>query len=61
MRYDIEAMRKIADAADEDGVTMGKVDFGKLLDAVERGHRAEQALATVRGLLLGTAATANAA
>jgi len=61
MRYDIEAMRKIADAADEDGVTMGKVDFGTLLDAVERGHRAEDALAKVRGLLLDPQSTAIAA
>lgn len=61
MRYDIEAMRKIAAAADEDGVTMGKVDFGKLLDAVERGHRAEDALAKVRGLLLAPQSTAIAA
>jgi len=61
MRYDIEAMRKIADAADEDGVTMGKADFSKLLDAVERGHRAEDALAKVRGLLLDPQSTAIAA
>ncbi|MDR6128808.1 hypothetical protein QE361_003179 [Sphingomonas sp. SORGH_AS802] len=61
MRYDIEAMRKIADAADEYGVTMGKADFGKLLDAVERGHRAEDALAKVRGLLLDPQSTAIAA
>lgn len=61
MQYDIEAMRQMAAAMPGDQVGIAKADYGKLLDAVERGHRAEQALATVRGLLLGTAATKNAA
>lgn len=58
MRYDTKAMRQIAEASSDDGVMMGKADFGKLLDAVERGHRAEDVLAMVRDLLLGTRSTA---
>jgi len=54
-------MRQMAAATPGDQVGIAKVDYGKLLDAVERGHRAEEALAKVRGLLLGTAATAIAA
>jgi hypothetical protein len=61
MQYDIEAMRQMAAATPGDQVGIAKVDYGKLLDAVERGHRAEEALAKVRGLLLGTTATAIAA
>jgi hypothetical protein len=52
MQYDIEAMRQMAAAMPGDQVGIAKVDYGKLLDAVERGHRAEDALAKVRGLLL---------
>ena len=40
---------------------MTKADFGKLLDAVKRGHHAEDALAKVRGLLLDSQSPAIAA
>jgi hypothetical protein len=61
MHYDIEAMRQMAAATPGDEVAIAKADYGKLLDALARGHRAEEALAKVRGLLLGTTATGIAA
>ena len=58
MHYDIEAMRQMAAATPGDEVAIAKADYGKLLDALARGHRAEEALGKVRGLLLDPQSTA---
>lgn len=61
MRYDISTMRQQADAMPGDKVAIAKGDYRLLLDALERGQNAEEALTRVRGLLLGTTATGIAA
>ena len=61
MRYDTKTMREMVDAAQGETVAMGKIDLGNLLDAVARGQRAEDDLATMRRVLIGAGTTAAAA
>lgn len=61
MRYDTKTMREMVDATPGETVAMGKIDLGNLLEAVARGQRAEDDLATMRRVLIGAGTTAIAA
>jgi hypothetical protein len=61
MHYDTETMRKQAAALPGRQLTIDKVDYERLLQAIERGQGAENDLATMRRVLIGAGTTAAAA